>query len=530
MTRTSPALHAVTWAWPDGTVAFDRLDLQLPAGRTGLVGANGSGKTTLLRLLAGELTPQAGQVSGVEDVAHLAQDLALETEQTIAGFMGIDGVRTSLRRIEAGSVDPADYAAVGERWDVEDRARAELARAGLPRTGNITGTNVLDRRLGELSGGEVTALGLARILLARPAVVLLDEPTTHLDRQARERLTETLSTLRGTVVVVSHDPELLEGLDQIAELREGRVRWYGGGWSSYAAQVRAEQEAAEQALTSARADVRRQRADLVESEQVLARRRRYAQKMYATKREPRAVMKLRQRAAQQSAAGYTRTHQDRLDRARERLADAEQQVREDREIRVDLPDTQVPGARVVLHTEGLVLRTGRAIELELRGPERLALLGANGSGKSTLLHTVAGRLAPRSGRVDVRVPVGLLPQRLDLLDPDLSIAANLARRAPAADDNQVRARLARFLFRGDRADQHVASLSGGELFRATLAALLLADPAPQLLLLDEPTNSLDLASREALVSALACYGGALVVAGHDLAFLDQIGVERAVEL
>ncbi|CAM5656447.1 ABC-F family ATP-binding cassette domain-containing protein OS=Streptomyces tendae OX=1932 GN=F3L20_14835 PE=4 SV=1 [Streptomyces tendae] len=164
--------------------------------------------------------------------------------------------------------------------------------------------------------------------------------------------------------------------------------------------------------------------------------------------------------------------------------------------------------------------------LDLTVAERIALLGRNGAGKTTLLRTVAGELAPVAGEATAHVPLRFLPQRLDVLDDDLSVAQNVARFAPGATDNRIRARLARFLFRGARADQRAATLSGGERFRATLAALMLAEPAPQLLMLDEPTNNLDMASVRQLTTALEAYEGALIVAGHDMPFLESLGITR----
>lgn len=510
----------VAFAWPDGSKVLDNVDLLVPPGRSGLVGDNGIGKSTLLKLAAGDLSPTAGTVSAEGRVGLLRQDLTLQTDQRADEHLGVRRIREAIRAIEDGSVEPAHFDAVGDDWDIEERTAAEFDRIGLP-------VDILDRRLGELSGGEVVQLGLVRLLLQRPDVLLLDEPTNNLDAAARQRLYDVVGSWRGTLLVVSHDRDLLERVERIGELRGQTVRWYGGGFSAYAEQVAVEQDAAVQAATTARADLRKQRNDLIDSQRVLSGRKRYADKMYANKREPRAVMKLRKRAAQVSAGKYRQLHEDRVE-ARERLDAAEALVHDDREIRIDLPDTLVPRGREVL-TADLRLRTGVRVELALRGPERVALVGANGAGKTTLLHTLTGTLAP-DGQLTVNVPTGILDQRLDSLDDSLSVFDNVKLRAPHADDNEVRARLARFLFRGSKGDQLAGSLSGGERFRATLAAVLLAEPAPQLLLLDEPTNNLDFASYDALVSALEGYRGALVVAGHDEGFLDDVDVTRHLQL
>ncbi|MEV8401552.1 ABC-F family ATP-binding cassette domain-containing protein [Streptomyces niveus] len=524
---TSPQLtcSALSFAWPDGSVVFEGFQLAVGPGRTGLVGVNGSGKSTLLKLLAGALTPTEGKTNAVGEIGYLPQDAVLDTALRVDQALGIAAARAALLAVEAGDTRAEHFAAIGDDWDVEERARATLDQLGLGHIG-------LDRTIGEVSGGECVLLRLAALLLARPSVLLLDEPTNNLDLYARGRLYEAVDAWSGVLVVVSHDRELLDLVDRIADLRDGEVTWYGGNFSAYEEALAVEQEASIRMVRVAESDVQRQKRELADAQVKLARRKRYGQKMWDTKREPKTIMQERKRQAQVSAGKHRIMHTAKLAEARERLDEAVEAVRDDDEIRIELPATQVHSGIGVLRLRELELRYGaRATgEFAIHGPERIALVGRNGAGKTTLLRTVAGELAPVSGEAEALVPTRFLPQRLDVLDDALGVAANVKRFAPAATDNEIRARLARFLFRGARANQPVGTLSGGERFRASLAALLLAEPAPRLLMLDEPTNNLDLASVRALTGALGAYRGALVVASHDVPFLESIGITRWLAL
>ena len=514
---TSLSCDHLGYAWPDGRVLLDDASADFPAGLTGLIGLNGTGKSTLLRILRGELSPDVGTIDRHGSVGYLAQDLVLSSLH-VDGVLGIADVRATLRRIESGDADPEDLDRMADHWDVEERAVAELSRFGFVDLD-------LDRSISTLSGGEVVLLALAGVFLAGHRVLLLDEPTNNLDGAARERLYGAVQGWSGVVVVVSHDRDLLDRCQQIVELREHRLRLFGGNFAAYEAAVALDQAAADRAVRSAEADLRRQQRDLIAAQTTIDRRRRYGRKAFAEKRQPRAAMKELKRSAQVSAGKLRDSQQDDVEQARRSVAEAGERIRDDDRIRVDLSAAGLPRGREVVITDQLVLGNGVRAEVNLRGPERVGLVGPNGSGKTTLLDTITGKRPPQSGTAETRVDHRVLPQRLALLPGSSSVLEAVGRLAPSADAATLRGRLARFLLGADAVTRPVSTLSGGELFRATLAGLLLAEPPAQLLILDEPTNNLDLASLAALTSALNDYPGALIVVSHDRRFLDEIGID-----
>lgn len=549
-------LDRVSFAWPDGTLALSEVSGAFGAGRTGLVGRNGSGKSTLLRLIAGELAASSGSVSFTDEVAYLPQRLALDVRRPVAELLGVALPLAAVRAIESGDVDPAHFDAVGNDWDIEARANVALAEAGLR-------PEMLDRRVGELSGGEAVLTAIAGLRLCGAGITLLDEPTNNLDRSARGRLADMVRGWRGALIVVSHDLSLLELMDDTAELYENELSLLGGPYSQWRARMDAEQNAARQAERAAAQFVKREKRDRIEAEVKIAKRKAMGTKAQIEKRVPGIVAGGRKRAAQVSAGKMRTEMRDRENTARTALDAAERRVRDDEAIRIDLPDPGVPaGRRIATIGDGEHSWT-------IQGPERVALIGANGVGKTTLLEALvtstvpaadsrvhnAGRTRPHAETDDPNGPefrgrsqtsaefilrcaharaqtdlIGYLPQRVDGLDEAASVLENVRGAAPAVPDRELRNRLARFLIRGSAVDRPVATLSGGERFRVALAQLLLAEPPPQLLVLDEPTNNLDLDTVDRFVEALAAYRGAVLIVSHDDAFLARLGIDTTLQL
>jgi ATPase subunit of ABC transporter with duplicated ATPase domains len=520
----------LSFSWPDDTPVFTELSFSVGGGRTGLVAPNGSGKSTLLKLIAGVYRPSAGSVSVDGVLGHLPQDLPLTGEPTVAEVLGVAPVIRAIDAIESGDAGEEHFITIGDDWDIEERTRAQLDRLGL---GGIS----LTQRLSTLSGGQVVSLGIVGQLLKRPDVLLLDEPTNNLDLDARHRLYDVLEDWRGCLLVVSHDRALLDRMDRIAELHRGELR-YGGDFTAYEESVRIAQEAAERDVRTAEQELKREKREMQLARERAERRAGNAARNLGNAGLPKIFAGNMKRGAQEAAGRASRTHAARVDDARARLDEAGRALRDDQRIALELPGTGVPAGRTLFLGERLRVRlgdrelfAGEGADLVIRGPERIALTGPNGVGKSTLLRLIKGDLDPESGtvqRVDGRI--AHLTQRLDLLDLDRTVAENLAAFAPGMAEADRMNLLARFLFRGTRAHLPAAALSGGERLRATLACVLCAEPAPQLLLLDEPTNNLDLVSIGQLESALGAYEGAFLVVSHDERFLEEIKVDRRLEL
>ena len=347
-TPQSIVLSSLSLAFDDDPPVLDAITCTIPIGRIGVVGNNGAGKTTLLRLITGELSPTSGSILVPGDVATVPQDLLQRPEATVSEILGIDGVCRAIAAIEAGSVAVEDFDAVGTDWDIEARATALLAR----RIPSLHVEEALTRKSGTLSGGELMLVAMARMELSRSSISVLDEPTNNLDATARARLYETVEDWSATLLVVSHDIALLNRMDAIVEVRSGGLSLWGGNYDDYRQRLTEQQNAAEQVVRAAEHSVKVEQRDRDHMQTAMARRAQKGKKDYANKRAPKIVMKAWANKSEKAMAAERIRATTKVTEARERLEHAEDFVRDDKHIHVDIIDPHTAAGRRVAELVG----------------------------------------------------------------------------------------------------------------------------------------------------------------------------------
>jgi len=472
--------------------------LQIHAGwRVGVVGANGSGKSSLFALLRGDIQSEAGDCLIPRDwrVASVAQETP-PLPQAAIDFV-LDGDE-ELRRVERAIVaadathDGRALAELHARLEAIDgysaRARAAALLAGL---GFVTAD--LERPVADFSGGWRMRLNLAQALVSRADLMLLDEPTNHLDLDAVVWLERWLAGYRGTLLLVSHDRDFLDGtVTHVAHLERGMLTLYTGNYTAFETQ-RAARLAVQQAMFE------KQQREIAHMTSFVERFRAKASKARQAQSRLKALDRLEHIAAAHVDSSFDFEFPEPL-RAPDPL--------------LTLEDAALGyGDRAVV----------RNVQLSLRPGTRLGLLGPNGAGKSTLIKSLAGGQPLLAGRrvEGYGLETGYFAQhQVEQLRGDESPLRHLIRQDPGSREQDLRNYLGGFDFRGEMADAPVEPFSGGEKSRLALA--LLVRKRPNLLLLDEPTNHLDLEMRHALTRALAGYDGSLVLVSHDRALLRTV--------
>ena len=519
-------LSNLSWSTPDGAPLLTDLNLTFGAERTGLVGRNGAGKSTLLRLIAGDLSPTAGQVQRAGTFAMMRQDQIEPAGDTIADLFGVGAALDLIDRADKGL---ADMEALAEAdWTLPARMEAALVRCGLSADRHT--------KLVTLSGGQRSRAALAALILAEPDVLLLDEPTNNLDRAGRDAVISLLRGWTGGAIIASHDRELLEDMDAIVELTSLGAARYGGNYSAYRARKECELQVAEHDLAhaeQARKEAARRAQQAAERK---ARTDAKGKRARATGSQPKIILDGMKARAEKTGGAAAKLREARAVAADEAFAAAREKIEVLQPLRIDMPPTGLAQGKTVLRLDHVSAGYDPAqpiiqdLSMTIAGPERVVIAGPNGSGKTTLVRLIAGAMTPQEGAAELMVPFALLDQHVQLPAPDRPLIDNFRIENPDATAHMAHAALARFGFRARDALRKAGELSGGESLRAALACALAAPTPPQLLILDEPTNHLDLDGIAALETALAAYDGAVLAISHDEAFVRALGPGRTVSL
>ena len=473
-----------------------------PGDKIGLIGANGTGKSSLLAMLRGELHPDQGNINFPPTwrMAYVAQETpALERaaiEYAIDGDAALRKLEAGLAQLESQPPTAANgtrlaelHAALADADAYTVRARAEQLLAGLGFT-----QEQMYQPVSGFSGGWRMRLNLAQALMCPSDLLLLDEPTNHLDLDAILWLEDWLKRYPGTLIVISHDRDFLDGIVQvILQIDDRKLKRYSGNYSSFERQRAAQMVLAQGMLEKQK----RERAHL---QSFIDRFKAKATKAKQAQSRMKALAKMEELAPLHAAAEFSFEFREPLSAPNPLL----------------LLENIDAGYRIQSAHESIDKVIVSNINLSLQNGQRIGLLGMNGAGKSTFIKTLAGELAPLTGTIlfGKGLSIGYFAQhQLEMLRHDESPLRHLARLAPTVREQELRNFLGSFNFPGDMATSAIAPFSGGE--KARLALALIVWQRPNLLLLDEPTNHLDLETREALTVALAQFEGSLIVVSHD---------------
>lgn len=525
-------LQQVSYLHPNKDLLFDRIDLTIPAhAKAALIGNNGAGKSTLLKLLAGILTPASGNIHTGGQPYYIPQHFGQYNDLTITQALQIDHKIKALHSILEGDVSEANMTLLNDDWSIEERSAEALLHWGLQ-------DFPLSQPMSTLSGGQKTKVFLAGIAIHEPDIILLDEPSNHLDSHGRALLYELIENTTATLIVVSHDRQLLQLPDQVYELSKKGITLYGGNYDFYLAQKQIENNAMAQDLKSREKALRKAKEterETMERQQKLDARGKRKQEKSGL---PTISMNTFRNNAEKSTARTKGMHEEKVGQLTDALNELRKELPDIDKMKLGFENANLHKGKLLINAQNINFSYQQStlwsapLSFQINSGERLCIKGLNGSGKTTLIKMILGYLAPTTGALSSQAGKTVyIDQDYSLINNQLTVydQAQVFNHS-ALQEHEIKIRLTRFLFTKEYWDKPCSTLSGGEKMRLLLCCLTIDQQAPDMIILDEPTNNLDIQNVEILTAAINAYDGTLIVISHDQYFLEEVRAVRTIEL
>jgi len=523
----------ISFTLPKGKQILHNINFSIgDQAKAALVGDNGTGKSTLLRIASGTLSPQKGSIKVTGTSWFIPQHYGQFDSLTVAEALQIHPKITALQAIENGLSDPSHFETLSEDWTIHERLQNALSQWGLFSV-------QADTPFRSLSGGQKTRVFLAGIELHHPDILLMDEPTNHLDRPARQQLYHFIRQTSCTLLIVSHDRELLELCNPIHELSSAGMQTYGGNYSFYEEQKQIETEALEQKIEHTKKEISAARKAHRETMQRKQKMDAQSARKGKTANLPPIVKNARGSKAENSASRLKVYMKTKINTDVTRLQQLSKQRKEAKQIRVSVGHSPLHSGKILFEAKRMNVAYpdsdmlwNTPLSFVIRSGERIRITGKNGSGKSTLIRTLHQQLKPAGGELIIQTrSVFLLDQEYRLIGRERTVLEQAKLfNENQKPDHELKTVLVRFLFDPDTWDQPCCTLSGGEMMRLSLCCLILQSSQPDVIMLDEPANNLDLRNIRILTDTIAAYQGTLIVVSHDEHFIREIGIDCKLHL
>ncbi|TDP03239.1 ABC-F family ATP-binding cassette domain-containing protein [Flavobacterium sp. 245] len=525
-------LQNISYTHSNKELLFNAISLTVnTANKIALTGHNGAGKSTLLKIIAKELFPSSGTIEVEAEPYYIPQIFGQYNHLTIAAALQIDQKLAAFHEILNGNVSETNLNLLNDDWTIEERCNEALYYWKL-------NDFDLNQKMESLSGGQKTKVFLAGIAIHQPKLVLLDEPSNHLDIEGRNLLYQFIKSSTSTMLIVSHDRKLLNLLDTTCELKSNGIKTYGGNYDFYLEQKNIEKNALTQDIHSkekALQKAKEKQRETIERQQKLDAKGKKKQEKAGV---ARIMMNTLKNKAENSSSKAKSVHDEKIGGISQELRDLREGVSSLDKMKFGLDNSRLHKGKIIVTAESLnyiykdeaIWKTN--LNFQILSGERIALKGNNGSGKTTLIKLILNEIKPKSGILKIADCESVyIDQDYSLINNAMTVYEQAQQyNASGFEEHDIKMRLNRFLFGKSDWDKPCQFLSGGERMRLLLCGLTIANQAPDLIILDEPTNNLDLQNIEILTNALNEYQGTLIVVSHDETFLKEINISNSITL